>query len=92
MDFESLLKVVVAVVILVAVPVAAYAAIMATRAIWGRPQHPPAAELEDELEALRTRVGELEVQAGRVAELEERVDFAERLLSQRREAERLPER
>ena len=34
-----------------------------------------------ELAELRQRLGELEAQQGRVAELEERVDFAERLLA-----------
>lgn len=44
----------------------------------------------NELEQLRQRVAELEGMQHRVMELEERVDFAERLLSQRREPERLP--
>ena len=46
--------------------------------------------LRSEVENLQSRVGELEVLQHRVMELEERVDFAERLLSQRREVERLP--
>jgi Tfp pilus assembly protein PilO len=47
-------------------------------------------ELQEELEQLRTRVAELEAVQHRVLELEERVDFAERLLSQGRDASRLP--
>lgn len=46
--------------------------------------------LRGEVDQLQSRVGELEALHHRVMELEERVDFAERLLSQRREAERLP--
>ena len=43
-----------------------------------------------ELADLRTRVQELEAQQGRVLELEDRVDFAERLLAQQRDPARLP--
>lgn len=38
-----------------------------------------------ELDELRLRVAELETREGRLLEVEERLDFAERLLSQRRE-------
>ena len=41
----------------------------------------PSAEVLAELDDLRVRVQELEGDRGRVLELEERVDFAERLLS-----------
>jgi hypothetical protein len=41
-------------------------------------------------EELAQRVADLEACAQRVAELEERVDFAERMLSQQREADQLP--
>lgn len=47
-------------------------------------------EMLDELVHLRERVAELEGQGSRVAELEERVDFAERLLTEARETARLP--
>ncbi|MBP6670830.1 MAG: hypothetical protein KA180_15350 [Gemmatimonadales bacterium] len=40
--------------------------------------------------ALEDRVAELEATQGRTLELEERLDFAERLLSQQREPARLP--
>ena len=43
-----------------------------------------------ELDELRERVGEMDDMARRLAELEERVDFAERLLAQQREQGRLP--
>jgi Tfp pilus assembly protein PilO len=39
------------------------------------------AELRDELERLRQRLGEVDALQARVAELEERLDFAERLLA-----------
>ncbi len=44
------------------------------------------------LEDLQRRVDELESVRGRLAEVEERLDFAERLLSQDRDAQRLPPR
>jgi hypothetical protein len=43
-----------------------------------------------ELEDLRSRMGELEQNQARVHELEERIDFTERLLAQQREQARLP--
>jgi hypothetical protein len=42
------------------------------------------AGVEEELQDLRTQVGDLHDLAGRVMELEERLDFAERLLAQAR--------
>lgn len=45
--------------------------------------------LRAELEELRARMYEMESQQGRVAELEERLDFAERLLTKGHERERL---
>jgi hypothetical protein len=48
-----------------------------------------AKELQVEVEALRTRVHELEEGQGRLADLEERLDFAERMLAQAREPDRL---
>ncbi|MES2304114.1 MAG: hypothetical protein V4558_01330 [Gemmatimonadota bacterium] len=46
--------------------------------------------LIDEVNHLRERVGDLEGQVARMQELEERVDFAERLLAQREDVIRLP--
>jgi hypothetical protein len=46
--------------------------------------------LRREVLELRERVRDLESGQHHVAELEERLDFAERLLAQRREAEQLP--
>jgi Tfp pilus assembly protein PilO len=45
--------------------------------------------LRSEVEQLRARLNEVEALQHRVMELEERVDFAERLLSQRHEPQRL---
>lgn len=51
----------------------------------------PAVEgLEDELADLRMRVEEGEALRGRLAELEERLDFTERVLAREREPQRLP--
>jgi len=43
-----------------------------------------------EIQQLRARVEALEDSVGRVPELEERLDFAERILAQQRERGRLP--
>jgi Tfp pilus assembly protein PilO len=48
------------------------------------------ADLTRELDDLRERVAELEGAGTRLQELEERVDFAERMLAQRPEVARLP--
>jgi hypothetical protein len=81
MDFETLFKIVVMAVAAVGIPIGAYAAIAATRAIWvkGEPGKVPP-ELEGHVAALEARVAELESDRDRLVELEERVDFAERLL------------
>jgi hypothetical protein len=81
MDFETLIKYIVAGVAAFGIPIGAYAAIAATRAIWikGEPGK-VAPGLERQVAALEARVAELEAERERVVELEERVDFAERLL------------
>ena len=57
------------------------------RRIEGKGRTDPA--LLDEVEHLRARVADVEGLQGRIAELEERVDFAERLLAQKRQPEQL---
>jgi hypothetical protein len=49
----------------------------------------PTAEMQTELESLRERVRQLEEIAPRMSELEERVDFTERIVAQGREPDRL---
>jgi hypothetical protein len=87
MDFETALKILVLVGGAVVIPVAAYAAIAATRAIWikGIPQ-PDTTASDARLAELEARLAELEQGQAHLAELEERLDFAERLLAQPREA------
>jgi hypothetical protein len=50
----------------------------------------PRAEVQGELEDIRARLAEQEGLSGRVAELEERLDFAERMLARQREQAALP--
>jgi Tfp pilus assembly protein PilO len=47
------------------------------------------AALRSDVEQLHTRLGEVDALQARMAELEERVDFTERLLAQSREPDRL---
>lgn len=85
MDFETTFKIIVSVAAAVAIPVAAYAAIAATRAMWvrGVPRDPDGlSRLQGDVETLAARMGELETTERRLLELEERVDFAERVLQQ----------
>jgi Tfp pilus assembly protein PilO len=46
--------------------------------------------LKDELDQMHHRLAEMEPLQARMAELEERLDFAERLLAQAKDPERLP--
>ena len=46
-------------------------------------------ELQAEVDGLRNRVDQLEQASGRLAEVEERLEFAERMLAQAREPDRL---
>ena len=61
---------------------------VALRWLWKRTGGAPALGA-DELEDMRHRLTELEAERGRVADLEERVDFAERLLAKSNETEQL---
>jgi len=81
MEFETVLKIIIVMAATVGIPIAAYAAVAATRAIWGRPTGAGDRRLQEEVESLRARVEDLERAQTRMAELEERVDFAERLLA-----------
>jgi hypothetical protein len=90
MEFAGVIKFLIILAGGFAIPISAYAAVMATRSIWGRPRTPAGGDWQEELEQLKARVSDLESQAARLVEVEERLDFAERLLAQRREVERLP--
>jgi len=48
-----------------------------------------AAAMQSEMDGLRRRLDQLEVTQDRLAELEERLDFTERMLAQAREPDRL---
>ena len=87
MDFELVVKVIVLAVAAVGIPVGAYAAIVATRAIWVKGE--PGKLGAEELQALHDRVAELESRMSHVVELEERLDFTERMLAQRQEPHEL---
>ena len=61
------------------------------RALARRLEHRGSADaaLRGELEQLHQRLGEVDAMQTRIAELEDRLDFAERLLAQSREPDRL---
>jgi hypothetical protein len=59
------------------------------RKLTGAGESEQLAELRDELRIVQDRLERIEFGDDRVAELEERVDFAERLLAQHREAPRV---
>jgi Tfp pilus assembly protein PilO len=62
------------------------------RAIGRRMEHKggPDPALKAEIDHLHQRLAEMEPMQGRITELEERLDFAERLLAQAKDPERLP--
>jgi hypothetical protein len=87
MEFETLFKIILGFAAVFAIPVGAYAAVAATRAIWIKGEPGPAdPELKAQVETLEARVRQLESEQERFLELEERVDFAERMLAQRPES------
>jgi hypothetical protein len=93
MEFETLFKIIVGIAAVVGIPVGAYAAVVATRAIWVKGEPRPAdPELKAQVETLEVRVQQLESDRERVLELEERLDFAERVLARRPDSlSQLPE-
>ena len=58
-----------------------YTAIRVINLVLGRLESKASPALAAELDELRARVEELEVERGRLVELEERVDFTERVLA-----------
>lgn len=84
MEFETLIKIIVALAASFFIPIAAYAAVAGIRTI-GRGSGPAPGALQEHVDALEARVAQLEAEHDRVLELEERVDFAERMLARGRE-------
>lgn len=89
---DDVLKVIILVGSLVGIGVGTYAGVTVVsfwrRRLdkqWGPPALPP-----DELEAIHERLGAVDRLEGRVGELEERLDFTERLLAQQHKPEALP--
>jgi hypothetical protein len=86
---DDLQRVVVTIVALVGAGVFSYAAIAALN-VWTRRMERKDTPGQEQLDALHTRLAATESLEGRIEELEQRVDFAERLIAQQRETERLP--
>jgi hypothetical protein len=95
MDFESMMKILIEWAAILATPLVVFAAVAGIRILWKRGSQVGTSgkELVEQLDALRDRLdaleqrgltsGEVASQYARLAELEERIDFAERLLAQR---------
>jgi len=66
-----------------------FAIVMTVLAHYRRKVGPGAVVDSPEVEELRQRIASIEANQDRVAELEERLDFAERLLSQRNDPARI---
>lgn len=86
---DEMQKVLVFVVSLVGAGVFSYAAIAALN-VWTRRMEGKAGPGQEQLDALHARLAATETLEARVEELEQRVDFAERLIARQREPERLP--
>ena len=93
---EEIAKVAVALFMVIGLPMLSIFVLPPIAKAWARRldsrSGPASEELAAELADLRERVGEMSQLQGRLTELEDRLDFTERLLAQRREADRLPGR
>lgn len=92
MEFEHLIKLIVAGTATLTVPLALYYLVIPVfkairRRLEGRSLPEP--EVMAELEELRARVEGMQHVERRLGDLEERVDFAERMLAQQKEAKQL---
>jgi hypothetical protein len=86
---DDLVRVVIKLGALVGLGVGTYAAVSVISILKRRFEGPSHAPGLDELEAIEARLANVEALEARVSELEERVDFAERLVAGQHESERL---
>ena len=87
---DDMLKVLIFIVSLLGAGVGVYAGITVVGILRRRFDGGAPAMAREELDALHGRIAAAEALEGRVAELEERLDFAERLLARQPEPEALP--
>lgn len=85
---DDLVRVVVSILVMAGVGVFGYAAVAALN-VWLRRTDRKAGPSQEQLDAIHDRLAVTEALEGRIEELEQRVDFAERLIAQH-ETERLP--
>lgn len=85
---DDLIRIAAVIGLMVGGGVGAYAAVSVISIIRRRLDPPPASGLE-ELDSIQARLANVESLEARVNELEERVDFAERLIASQHESERL---
>ena len=85
---DDLIRIAVVIGLMVGGGVGAYAAVSVVSIIRRRFDPPPPPGLE-ELDSIQARLANVEALEARVNELEERVDFAERLIASQHESERL---
>ncbi|MGH7583009.1 MAG: hypothetical protein ACREL5_07290 [Gemmatimonadales bacterium] len=93
-DFETILRIIAEGIAIVFIPIGALAALAAIRLIWKKGSAMSVDKRDDEIAQLRARVDELErrglisgeydAQLARLDEIENRLDFAERLLAERK--------
>jgi hypothetical protein len=86
---DDLVRVVVSIMVMVGVGVFGYAAVAGLNVLLRRGQR-KAGLSQQELELVHARLAATEGLEARVEELEQRVDFAERLIAQQNDPERLP--
>lgn len=87
---DDLIRVVIMIGSMVGLSVGAYAGVAVVSIIKRRYDPPVTGAAPDELELIHARLASVDELEARVNELEERVDFAERLVARQQESERLP--
>ena len=87
---DDLIRVVIMIGAMVGLGVGAYAGVAMVSIIKRRYDPPPVGPGPDELDSIHVRLASVDELEARVNELEERVDFAERLMARQQESERLP--